>query len=185
MLSWSVSGNWLVWWKSHAFWEDAVMGMWWDCMVLAMIDAWEGATKPPAFKTHTKIVIQARQKTQTLHLRKPKEIVYKTGITLIFPATSLLLREVWTAPSGKPPSLCSYAFGWPSHTEGPRPGDGVWAAHKPLKIPSHGSHALLCHGTEGMYSQAKSETLNQWNTELQSNFLNDEVHVRRKFLSLW
>lgn len=156
MLNWSISGNWLVWWKSHAFWEDAVMGMWWDCMVLAMIHTWEGATKPPAFKTHTKIVIQARQKTLTLHLREPKERVYKMGITLIVPATSLLLCEVQMAPWVKSASLCSYAFRWPGHPEGPRPGDNIWAGHKPLQITSHGSRALLRHGTEGIYNQEKS-----------------------------
>lgn len=83
MLTWSISGNWLVWWKSHAFWEDAILRMWLDRMALATTQVWEGATKPPAFKTRTKTVIQARQKTQTLHLRETKETVYKTGIILI------------------------------------------------------------------------------------------------------
>lgn len=161
MLTWSISGNWLIWWKSHAFWKDTVMGMWWDCMVLVMIHTWEGAIKPPAFKTHTKIVIQARQKTQTLHLREPKEIAYKMGITLIVPATSLLLCEVQMAPWGKPASLCSNAFGWLGHTEGLGPGDSIWAAHKPLQITSHRSRGLLYHGTEGMYNEDKSDSINE------------------------
>jgi len=156
--------------------------MWWDCMALAMIHTWEGATKPPAFKSHTKTVIQARQKTQTLHLRELKEIVYKMGITPIILATSLLLCGVRMAPWDKPTSLCSYAFRWPGHTEGPGPEEGVWAAHKPLQVTSHGSRALLCHGTEGMHHQDKSETLYQWNTQLQSTFLNYKVHIRRKIL---
>lgn len=67
-------------------------------------------SKPPAFKTHIKIVIQAGDNSQTLHLREPKEMVCKMWITLIAAATSLLLCEVQMAPWGKSASLCSSAF---------------------------------------------------------------------------
>lgn len=57
--------------------------------------------KPPVFKTHAKTVIKKGDKRQTLHLRKPKEIVYKMQIILTATATSLLLCEAQMAPWGK------------------------------------------------------------------------------------
>lgn len=68
-------------------------------------------SKLPAFKTHTKIVIQAGDNSQTLHIRETKEIVDNMWIILIAAVKSPLLCEVQMAPWSKSASLCSSAFG--------------------------------------------------------------------------
>ena len=50
MQTWSITRSHLVTWKTYDFWEDAIMGMRWDCTVTipwAMAHTWEGMTKPP------------------------------------------------------------------------------------------------------------------------------------------
>lgn len=152
-------------------------------MALAMIYTWEGATKPPDFKCHTKTVTQARQKTQTLHLREPKEIVYKMRKNSLSSLRHLCFFVRYEWHLGASQLLCAAKISGDQITQrgldqGTMSEKQVCANDKSWESHAPGSWCW-------MYNHNKTETTYQWNMKLQSNFLNHKVHIRRKIFCLW